>query len=130
MMPIANPVSLTDDAGSHLGVPRGLRLVPGATTCPDFLFAPLDDAPDAAKSGLELSQKANGFLPNLVRLLANAPVALETYQTLSGINARSGLRLAEREAVQITAAATHGCGFCVAGHTVVAYKKRATCLKP
>jgi uncharacterized peroxidase-related enzyme len=83
----------------------------------------LDDAPDAARKGLELSQKANGFLPNLVRLLANAPVALEAYQTLSGINARSGLRLAEREAVQITAAATHGCGFCVAGHTIVAYDR-------
>ena len=83
----------------------------------------LDDAPDGAKKGLELSQKANGFLPNLVRLLANAPVALEAYQTLSAINARSGLRLAEREAVQITAAATHGCGFCVAGHTIVAYKR-------
>jgi uncharacterized peroxidase-related enzyme len=83
----------------------------------------VDDAPDAAKKGLELAQNANGFLPNLVRLLANAPVALETYQTVSGINARGGLRLAEREAVQITAAATHGCGFCVAGHTIVAYKR-------
>jgi uncharacterized peroxidase-related enzyme len=83
----------------------------------------VDDAPDAAKKGLELAQKANGFLPNLVRLLANAPVALETYQTVSGINARGGLGLAEREAVQITAAATHGCGFCVAGHTIVAYKR-------
>jgi len=47
----------------------------------------VDDAPDAAKNGLELAQKANGFLPNLVRLLANAPVALETYRTVSGINA-------------------------------------------
>jgi AhpD family alkylhydroperoxidase len=50
-------------------------------------------------------------------------VALETYLTVSGINARSGLTLAEREAVQITAAATHGCGFCVAGHTAIATKK-------
>ena len=83
----------------------------------------LDDAPDAATKGLDLALKANGFLPNLVRLLANAPVALEAYQTVSGINARSGLRLAEREAVQITAAARHGCGFCVAGHTIVAYKR-------
>ncbi len=83
----------------------------------------IEDAPEAAKAGLESAQKNNGFLPNLVRLLANAPVALETYQTVSGINARSGLTLAEREAVQITAAATHGCGFCVAGHTAVAYKK-------
>jgi len=83
----------------------------------------IDDAPEEAKSGLKVAQKNNGFLPNLVRLLANAPTALETYQTVSAINARTGLTLAERETVQITAAATHGCGFCVAGHTAIAYKK-------
>lgn len=83
----------------------------------------IEDAPAAAKAGLEAAQRNNGFLPNLVRLLANAPVALETYQTVSAINVRADLGLAEREAVQITAAATHGCGFCVAGHTAIAYKK-------
>lgn len=83
----------------------------------------VETAPEAAKDGVSKAEKANGFIPNLIGLLANAPVALETYQTVSGINARSGLSLAEREAVQITAAATHGCGFCVAGHTAVAYKK-------
>ncbi|GBD46820.1 carboxymuconolactone decarboxylase family protein [Methylopila sp. Yamaguchi] len=82
-----------------------------------------DDAPDAAKPALAAAEKANGFLPNLLRVLANAPVALETYLTVGQINARSSLRLAEREVVQITAAATHGCGFCVAGHTAVAFKK-------
>jgi uncharacterized peroxidase-related enzyme len=83
----------------------------------------VDDAPAAAKAGVETAQKNNGFVPNLIRLLANAPVALETYQTVSAINARSELSLAEREAVQITAAAIHGCSFCVAGHTAIAYKK-------
>lgn len=83
----------------------------------------LTDAPDAAKPALEAAEKANGYLPNLLRVLANAPVALETYLTVSGINARASLPLAEREAVQITAAATHGCGFCVAGHTAIAEKK-------
>lgn len=83
----------------------------------------IEDAPEDAKERLQRAEKNNGFLPNLVRLLANAPVALETYQVVSGINARSGLSLAEREAIQITAAATHGCGFCVAGHTAVAYKQ-------
>lgn len=83
----------------------------------------IEDAPEDAKERLQRAEKNNGFLPNLVRLLANAPVALETYQTVSGINGRSGLSLAEREAVQITAAATHGCGFCVAGHTAIAYKQ-------
>ena len=83
----------------------------------------IESAHPDAKPRLETAQKNNGFLPNLVRLLANAPVALETYQTVSAINARSGLSLAEREAVQITAAAVHGCGFCVAGHTAVSYKQ-------
>lgn len=83
----------------------------------------IEDAPAAAKEGLERAQKNNGFLPNLVRILANAPVALETYQTVSAINSRAELSLAEREAVQITSAVTHGCGFCVAGHTAIAFKK-------
>lgn len=83
----------------------------------------IEDAPGEAQPRLEAAQKNNGFLPNLVRLLANAPVALETYQTVGEINGRASLTLAEREAVQITAAATHGCGFCVAGHTAIADKK-------
>lgn len=84
----------------------------------------IEDAPEEARPRLEAALKNNGFLPNLVRVLANAPVALETYQTVSGINARASLGLPEREAVQITAAATHGCGFCVAGHTAIATKAR------
>lgn len=83
----------------------------------------LDDAPDAAKPFLATAEKANGFLPNLLRVLANAPIALEAYLTVGGINGRASLTLAEREVVQITAAATHGCGFCVAGHTKVATGK-------
>ena len=83
----------------------------------------VESAPDASRPFLERSQAANGFLPNLVASLANAPTALETYLTVGEINGRSGLTLAEREAVQITAAAIHGCGFCVAGHTAVALKK-------
>src|SRR4051795_11724128 len=77
----------------------------------------IEDAPEEAKAALATAEKNNGFLPNLLRILANAPVALETYLTVSGINARSSLSIAERETVQITTAATHGCGFCVAGHT-------------
>jgi uncharacterized peroxidase-related enzyme len=83
----------------------------------------IDTAPAASRPFLERAQAANGFLPNLVASLANAPTALETYLTVAEINGRSGLTLAERETVQITAAGIHGCGFCVAGHTAVALKK-------
>lgn len=81
------------------------------------------DAPAEAKERLVAVEKGNGFLPNLIRVLANAPAALETYQTVGAINGRTSLSLPEREAVQITAAATHGCGFCVAGHTAIAHNK-------
>jgi uncharacterized peroxidase-related enzyme len=90
---------------------------------PSLTLRTIEDAPVEAKELLTAAEKRNGFLPNLLRVLANAPVALETYLTVSGINNRSSLSVAEREMVQIIAAATHGCGLCVAGHTIAAYKK-------
>lgn len=83
----------------------------------------IDTAPAGSRTFVDKAITNNGFLPNLIGILANSPLALETYLTVSGINARSSLTLAEREVVQITAARIHGCEFCVAGHTAVALKK-------
>ena len=83
----------------------------------------VDTAPEAARERVEAAQKANGFLPNLIGVLANAPTALETYQVVGAINARTSLTPAEREVVQITAATLNECGFCVAGHTKLSLKK-------
>jgi uncharacterized peroxidase-related enzyme len=82
-----------------------------------------DSAPEASRSWVSRSQAANGFLPNLIGVLANAPAALETYFTVGEINGRTSLTLAEREVVQITAARLHGCEFCVAGHSAIALRK-------
>jgi AhpD family alkylhydroperoxidase len=83
----------------------------------------VDDAPEAAQAGLELVVSRNGFLPNLFRILANSPAALEAYHSLSAILTRGNFNVGEREAIQITAAATQKCGICVAGHTALAYRK-------
>lgn len=83
----------------------------------------IESAAPEAKERLEGAFKLNGFLPNLLGVLANAPTALETYQTVSAINMRTSLSPAEREVVQITAAKRNGCGFCVAGHTKLALVK-------
>ncbi|WP_298925848.1 carboxymuconolactone decarboxylase family protein [uncultured Ramlibacter sp.] len=80
-------------------------------------------APEASRPYVQRAQANNGFLPNLIGILANSPEALETYLTVAGINARASLSLAEREVVQITAARIHGCDFCVAGHTAAALKQ-------
>ncbi|WP_017940256.1 carboxymuconolactone decarboxylase family protein [Zestomonas thermotolerans] len=83
----------------------------------------LESAPAEAKPFLENALKNSGFIPNLLKVLANAPAALETYVTVSGLNAKASLSLPEREVVQLIAATTHGCSFCVAGHTAVATNK-------
>ncbi|MBG3947754.1 carboxymuconolactone decarboxylase family protein [Pseudomonas aeruginosa] len=80
----------------------------------------LENAPEAARPFLQTALNNSGYIPNLLGVLANAPAALETYLTVSGLNAKASLGLPEREVVQLVAATTHGCDFCVAGHTAVA----------
>lgn len=87
-----------------------------------FQIHTIETAPEASKEALKAVQNANGFIPNLIGVLANAPTALETYRTVGGINGRNSLTAEEREVVQITAAVVNGCGFCVAGHTKISLK--------
>lgn len=90
---------------------------------PRVTLQTLESAPQDARSFLENAQNNSGFIPNLLRVLANAPAALETYVTVSALNGKASLGLAEREVIQLIAATTHGCAFCVAGHTAVAQNK-------
>ncbi|MFK5040090.1 carboxymuconolactone decarboxylase family protein [Glaesserella parasuis] len=88
-----------------------------------FQIHTIDTAPEAAKETLQAVKNNNGFIPNLIGVLANAPTALETYRTVGAINQRNSLTPTEREVVQITAAVANGCGFCVAGHTAISIKQ-------
>jgi len=88
-----------------------------------FTLHTAETAPEASRNRVEKAQANNGFLPNLIGILANSPASLETYLTVGEINSRSGLSLQERELVQITTASIHGCDFCVAGHSAIAMKK-------
>lgn len=84
-----------------------------------------DTAPEQAKDRMQMVQKANGFIPNLIGVLANSPQALEMYQEVGKMNAANSLTPQEIEVVQITAAAYNGCNFCVAGHSKLAKLKLA-----
>ena len=83
-----------------------------------------DTAPEGSRAFIDTVISNNGFLPNMIGVLANAPTALEMYQEVGAINGRTSLSAGEREVVQITAAVTNGCGFCVAGHTALTRKKK------
>ncbi|ADY27835.1 Carboxymuconolactone decarboxylase (plasmid) [Deinococcus proteolyticus MRP] len=83
----------------------------------------VESAPEGSRAQLEAVQKRNGgYLPNLLGVLSNSPTVLESYLTLSKLNGKTSLTPDEREVVQLMAATTHGCSFCVAGHTLTAQK--------
>ena len=68
-----------------------------------FTIHTVESAPAEVKEVLETVQKDNnGYIPNLIGLLANAPTALEAYRTVGAINRRNSLTPVEREVVQIT----------------------------
>ena len=68
-------------------------------------------APEAAKARVEAAEKNNGFLPNLIGVLANSPAALAMYQDVGALNATTSLSAGEREVVQITAAVLTSAAF-------------------
>lgn len=82
----------------------------------------VDTAPEQSKARVETVLKNNGFIPNLIGVLANSPQAIEMYQEVGKMNGANSLTKEEIEVVQITAAAHNGCDFCVAGHTKIGTK--------
>lgn len=79
--------------------------------------ATIQDAPDASQGLLEAVQKQLGSVPNLFRLVANSPAALEGYLGLNGALGKGKLDPATRERIALAVAQINGCGYCLAAHT-------------
>jgi uncharacterized peroxidase-related enzyme len=79
--------------------------------------AGIDDAPEAARPLLAAVQKQLGSVPNLFRVVANSPAALEGYLGLHGALAKGGLDARTRERIALAVAERNGCGYCLAAHS-------------
>src|SRR5262249_20920186 len=62
-------------------------------------------------------QKAWGFVPNLHRVLAESPAALEAYTTLWRIAEKTSFTPQERHVVYLAIIYENECTYCMAGHT-------------
>jgi uncharacterized peroxidase-related enzyme len=74
-------------------------------------------APAASAEILEGVQKAWSFVPNLHRVLAESPAALEAYATLWGIAEKTGFTPQERNIAYLAIIYENECTYCMAGHT-------------
>ncbi|TAN56589.1 MAG: carboxymuconolactone decarboxylase family protein [Rhodospirillales bacterium] len=77
-------------------------------------------APDAAKETLAGAQKAFGFLPNLLGVMAEAPSLVKAYAALIGLFEETSLSPAERQTVLLAASYENNCDYCIAAHSVIA----------
>lgn len=91
----------------------------------EFNLYSIDSAPEAAKQIMINVEKHSGFLPNLVRGLAESPLALEAFVSLTGIFGRSSFSHTEKEVIYMTIVAENGCDYCVDFHSNIAQKTRA-----
>lgn len=79
--------------------------------------ATIDDAPPAARAQLEAVKKMLGTVPNLFRMAANSPAALEGYLGMLGALSRGALPGATHERIALLVAQTNGCDYCLSAHT-------------
>ncbi len=75
------------------------------------------DAPAASQPLLHAVQQQLGSAPNLFRLVANSPAALEGYLGMMGALARGALPAPTRERIALAIAQVNGCDYCLSAHT-------------
>ena len=79
--------------------------------------ASIEAAPSASQPLLQAVKKQLGIVPNLFRLVANSPAALEGYLGLSGALGKGDLPAATRERIALAVAEINGCSYCLSAHT-------------
>jgi uncharacterized peroxidase-related enzyme len=82
-----------------------------------FVLHDTATAPSASAAILDRVQKTWGFVPNLHRVLAESPAALEAYATLWDIAEKTGFTPQERNIVYLAIIYENECTYCMAGHT-------------
>jgi uncharacterized peroxidase-related enzyme len=85
----------------------------------EFTIHTPETAPAGSKDLLNGVKNAYGFLPNLMAVFAESPVALEAYATLSGIFEKSQLSTTEQQIILMTNNRLNNCTYCMSAHTTI-----------
>jgi uncharacterized peroxidase-related enzyme len=75
-----------------------------------------DDVPEASKPVLDAIHKQLGTVPNLFRLIASSPAALQGFAANNGALMKT-LDVKTRERIALAVAQVNGCDYCLSAHT-------------
>ncbi|PRQ03986.1 Carboxymuconolactone decarboxylase family protein [Enhygromyxa salina] len=84
--------------------------------------ATIEAAPVASQTALRQVEKQLGSAPNLFRLAAQSPAALEGYLGIFGALGKGQLPAPTRERIALAIAEYNGCDYCLAAHTYLGTK--------
>ncbi len=79
-----------------------------------------ETASPASAELLANAEKAYGFIPNLLGVMAESPVLIKAYMALGKVFEESSFSPTERQVVILTASRFNECRYCMAAHSVVA----------
>ena len=79
--------------------------------------ATIEAAPNASQAMLQAVKKQLGVAPNLFRLVATSPAALEGYLGMSAALSKGALAAATRERIALAVAEINSCQYCLSAHT-------------
>lgn len=79
--------------------------------------ATISATPSASQPMLDVVHRQLGVVPNLFRMVATSPAALEGYLGMSGALAKGKLEASTRERIALAVAQVNGCDYCLAAHT-------------
>ena len=79
--------------------------------------ATIEAAPPASQPLLNAVKQKLGIAPNVFRLVANSPAALEGYVSLLGALDKGALAAATHERIALAIAEINGCSYCLSAHT-------------
>lgn len=82
-----------------------------------FTLYDTNTAPAGSAEILNSVKQAWGFVPNLHRVLAESPAALEAYGTLWGIAEKTSFTPIERNIAYLAIIYENECTYCMAGHS-------------
>lgn len=77
------------------------------------------DAPGDAKPTLDAVRAQLKMVPNLFRLAANSPAALNALVGMESALAKGHIRARAREQIAIAVAEANGCDYCLSAHTAI-----------
>ena len=91
-------------------------------------LAPLDptQATGKARQILDGVNTRLGVVPNMFRVLASSPAALEGYSSLAAALGGGSFNAALREQIALAIAETNLCGYCLSAHTVIGHQAGLT----